>query len=62
MSAVKSVYMVERLDGDGYRKVFPEELRRMLERQVVTLEGVDGDEEANTVTYWYRRLVAGVDV
>lgn len=25
------------------------------------LEGADGDEESNTVTYWYRRAIPGED-
>jgi hypothetical protein len=47
---VKSVYMLERADGSGYRRVS----RSALTTDYV-LEGVDGDEEANTVTYWYCR-------
>jgi hypothetical protein len=48
---VESIYMVERADGSGYRRVS----RDVTLARVYELEGADGDEEANTVTYWYRR-------
>jgi hypothetical protein len=49
-----SIYMVERIRedeaGHGYRRVTREQVT-----DAYVFEGVDGDEEANTVTYWYRR-------
>jgi hypothetical protein len=47
----ESIYMVERADGTSYRRV----PRGVTLAPVYELEGVDGDEEADTVTYWYRR-------
>lgn len=44
-----SVYMIERADG-SYRRASRSQIT---DRHV--FEGVDGDEETNTVTYWFRR-------
>lgn len=49
----QNVRMIERVDGTGYRKVTMSEYLGMASR--LRLEGVDGDEQANTVTYWYAR-------
>ena len=46
----ESIYMLERADGSSYRVP-----RSVTLAPVYELEGVDGDEEADTVTYWYRR-------
>ena len=43
--------MVARADGAGYRQVPESEDQRRAGR--LTLEGADGDEQTNTVTYWY---------
>jgi hypothetical protein len=47
--------MIERADGSGYRHGSTSEVRRLIAVGTIELEGVDGDEYANTVTYWYRR-------
>ena len=57
MSAHTEVYMVERTDGTGYRKISRSERNRMRNAGTIRMEGVDGDEAANTVTYWYGREV-----
>jgi hypothetical protein len=49
--AHQTVRMVARADGDGYRHVREAEYQRRA--GALRLEGVDGDETANTVTYWY---------
>ena len=46
-----TVRMVERKDGSGYRRVGEAEYQRRA--ATLRAEGVDGDEETNTVTYWY---------
>jgi hypothetical protein len=52
MSDHKSIYMVESASKPGeYRKTS----RSWANRPAYVFEGVDGDEDANTVTYWYRR-------
>lgn len=51
----RSVYMVERKAGTGYRKTTRGEIVQMRNAGTIRLEGVDGDEDANTVTYWYGR-------
>lgn len=48
-------------DRPAYCKVSEAVLQEKLRRGTHVLEGVDGDEEANTVTYWYRFTVPGVD-
>lgn len=48
---VETIWMVERADGSGYRRVS----REVTLTPFYELEGADGDEEANTVTYWFRR-------
>lgn len=55
MSTHKDIYKVERTDGTGYRKISRAEMVRMRNAGTIRFEGVDGDEEANTVTYWYTR-------
>jgi hypothetical protein len=47
--------MVQRVDSNDYRAAGTAEVCRMLDRGTIRLEGVDGDEDANTVTYWYTR-------
>lgn len=47
--------MVQRLDGTGYRAMSPSSRDRMVAAGRIRMEGVDGDEETNTVTYWYTR-------
>jgi hypothetical protein len=49
--------MLRKACGD-YRRIARSELTRLCSR--VVLEGVDGDEDANSVTYWYRRSETGV--
>jgi hypothetical protein len=55
MTPHTTIRMVERADGEGYRQVSEAELRRIQAASGVRLEGVDGDEDANSVTYWYTR-------
>jgi hypothetical protein len=50
-------YMVARVDGKGYRQVSRAEMVRMRAAGTIRFDGVDGDENANTVTYWYTREV-----
>jgi molybdate-binding protein len=52
LPAFQTIRMVERANGSGYRAVSDAQFRRLTGIQ---FEGVDGDEEANTVTYWYCR-------
>ena len=49
--------MIERADGSGYRRVSRSRLDALIAGPfaVWIFEGVDGDEGADTVTYWYRR-------
>lgn len=47
---METIYMAERANRTGYRKV----PRNALTEQHI-FEGADGDEEADTVTYWFRR-------
>lgn len=49
------VYMIQRADN-GYRRV-----SRSAIPEGFVLEGVDGDEDANVVTYWFRRPIVGVE-
>lgn len=51
----KSIYMVQRADSAEYDETTKEEADLMLSMGLITLEGVDGDEEKNTVTYWFLR-------
>lgn len=51
------IYMVERTDGKGNRKISRAEMVRMRNAGTIRFDGVDGDEAANTVTYWYTREV-----
>lgn len=44
-----SIYMIQKLDG-SFRRA-----RKAPTSPRYVFEGVDGDEEANTVTYWYVR-------
>lgn len=50
-----SRYMVQRLDGTGYRAMSKASRDRMVDAGRIRMEGVDGDEGTNTVTYWYTR-------
>lgn len=52
----KSVYMVQRVDGRGYRRVTFDEVRKAMALDRIYFEGADGDEGTNVVTYWYKRL------
>ena len=47
-----SIYMVEARKGGYLPRTQPQFLALKAD---LIFEGVDGDEEANTVTYWYRR-------
>lgn len=49
--------MIQRKRGTGYRKAYQSEVDRLSNAGRIKLEGVDGDEEANTVTYWYRQRI-----
>lgn len=50
----RSIYMVEQLTRPGeYRSRSASARTRLVDADRVRLVGVDGDEEANTVTYWY---------
>ena len=51
----KEIFMVARKDGTGYRKVSRAVRNTMRNAGTIRLEGVDGDEVANTVTYWYEK-------
>lgn len=46
------VYMVFSPRADCYLRVYKGELHKRLPN--LTLEGVDGDEQRNVVTYWYK--------
>lgn len=50
-----TIRMVERADGSSYRRCSTSEVQRLTDAGTIEFEGVDGDEYANTVTYWYRR-------
>lgn len=52
---IDEIRMIERADGSGYRRGSTSEVRRLLTVGTIEFEGVDGDEHANTVTYWYAR-------
>lgn len=43
-----------RADSTEYRRAPIAEVRRRLASRLIVFEGVDGDEETDTVTYWYR--------
>lgn len=47
-----SVYMVFSPRADCYLRVYKGELEKRLPK--LTLEGADGDEKDNVVTYWYK--------
>jgi len=49
-----TVRMVETEDG-SYRRCYLSEVTPRLRAGRIRLEGMDADEEANTVTYWYCR-------
>ena len=53
---VTSIRFAEDENGD-YHSVSREKLAHLVHEGTLELEGVDGDEEANTVTYWYKRKV-----
>jgi hypothetical protein len=48
------IRMVRRVGSYEYREASKSEVRRRLAADRIVFEGVDGDEAANTVTYWYR--------
>lgn len=50
-----TVRMIERADRSGYRRASTSEARRGLDAGTLRLEGADGDEATDTVTYWYCR-------
>jgi len=52
---IDTIRMIERADGSSYRRGSTSEVRRLIDAGTIEMEGVDGDEYANTVTYWYRR-------
>ena len=58
---IKRIDLLRRVDGTGrYRTVSPDYLSRLSDRLAadghrLMLEGADGDESANTVTYWWKR-------
>lgn len=61
MAQVQAIHMLRRLDGSAkYRRV---DARHLQDLSVVLaasgcrllMEGADGDEEAGTVTYWWKR-------
>lgn len=56
----RTIRMVERADRNGYRETSTSETRHLLDTGTVRFEGVDGDEDANTVVYWYTRDVEDV--
>lgn len=51
----RSIYKVQKANGTGYRTVTENEKNRMFRAGTIRLEGVDGDEEENTVTHFYTR-------
>lgn len=54
---MKTIRKVQRVGSGEYRNAGTSEVRAMLDRGTIRFEGVDGDEEADTVTYWYTRSV-----
>lgn len=50
-----TIRMIERADRNGYRRASASVVAALLNRGTIRLEGVDGDEDANTVVRWYRR-------
>jgi hypothetical protein len=52
---VTVIRMVERANGTGYWRAPSYVVSPMVDNGAIRMEGVDGDEEANTVTYWYAR-------
>lgn len=53
-------YIVENAAGTDTYEVTARQLNAI--QRPLVLEGVDGDEAENTVTYWYRNAIAGVEV
>jgi hypothetical protein len=52
----RSVYMVEwAIWPDRYREESAARTLALLDGGAIRLAGADGDEETNTVTYWYKR-------
>lgn len=51
----KEIFMVARKDGTGYRKVSRAVRDTMRNAGTIRMEGMDGDENENTITYWYVR-------
>ena len=51
----KEIFMVARKDGTGYRKVSRAVRDTMRNAGTIRMEGMDGDESENTITYWYVR-------
>ena len=60
MSDHRSIYKVPYARSEGYREVSEAEAKRLCHARIICLEGVDGDEDANTVTYWYTREVPSI--
>lgn len=63
VSRLRVLRMVERAGGGRggvaageYRKASECEVASRLVRGLIEVSGVDGDEETNTVTYWYDRV------
>jgi hypothetical protein len=54
-----TVRMVERVERGRYRRASRSEITRMLDAGTIVLEGADGDEELDTVTYWFSRDTEG---
>ena len=54
MTGARIFDMVELEDRTGYRRAPAAETRRRADAGRITLEGVDGDELENVVTYWWR--------
>lgn len=58
---MREVRMVRRVDTNEYRRASVSEVKRRMASRALIFEGVDGDEETNTVTYYYRPPIAGVE-
>lgn len=55
-SCAPTVYrMVQRTDGIGYRRATDGEIDRGIVAGRIRLAGADGDEQGESVTYWYDR-------
>lgn len=55
----RSIHLLARADGNGYRRVFPAELDGLWAVQAIYNEGVDPDEQNNAVHLLVRPTTRG---